>query len=153
MDSSGLPVGLLAFEWDESTMLDTPIMSVLETSLDYSSTQQGAISSNLANLNTPGYQRKDASFATVLAEAGDADHGQPLGLAADTVGQMTNVGEPSSGSVPLETDSSSPMRVDGNNVDVDIEMSKLAENQIYYQAVSQFLGGQISSLKYVIGGG
>jgi flagellar basal-body rod protein FlgB len=131
-------------------MLDTPLMSLLETSLDYSSTQQSAISANLSNLNTPGYQRKDADFATVLSQAAETD-GRPAGLLSGSIPK--DGGESADGAVPLVTDTSSPMRVDGNNVDVDIEMSKLAKNQIYYQAVSQFMGGQLSNLKYVIGGG
>jgi flagellar basal-body rod protein FlgB len=53
----------------------------------------------------------------------------------------------------LVTDTSGAMRADGNNVDVDTEMSKLAKNQIYYQAVSEFMGDQLSNLKYVISGG
>jgi flagellar basal-body rod protein FlgB len=141
-------------------MLDTPIMSLLETSLDYSSTQQAAISSNLANINTPGYVRKDASFATVLDQASRGDNsGFPqVIMQTDGSGQMSpslTGGSESAdtGGVPVVADTSSAMRVDGNNVDVDTEMSKLAENQIYYQAVSQFMGGQLTSLKYVIGGG
>ncbi len=138
-------------------MLDTPIMSLLERSLDYSSTQQAAISANLSNVNTPGYERKDASFATVLAQATDGatDQSAPLPGLINQPGHIPIDGAYTSptGGVPVVTDTSGEMRIDGNNVDVDTEMSKLAENQIYYQAVSQFMGGQLSNLKYVIGGG
>jgi flagellar basal-body rod protein FlgB len=160
METSVLPVTLLVHENEVNTMLDTPIMSLLETSLDYSSTQQSALAANIANLNTPGYERKEASFASVLAQAsgGDQNSAAPLPALTDSSGQINfNTGFDGNttpdGEVPVVTDTSAPMRVDGNNIDVDSEMSRLAENQIYYQAVSQFMSGQFSGLKYVISGG
>jgi flagellar basal-body rod protein FlgB len=135
-------------------MLDTPLMSLLETSLDYASTQQAAISSNLANVNTPGYTRKDASFATVLEQASDSGSNPETALPMNAPGGGVLSSESDDrGSVPIVSDTSSPMRVDGNNIDIDTEMTNLAKNQIYYQAVSQFIGQDLSDLKYVVGGG
>ena len=128
----------------------SPTLQSLRLTMDDAAVRQQAIASNIANVNTPGYQRKDADFATVLSQAAETD-GRPAGLLSGSIPK--DGGESADGAVPLVTDTSSPMRVDGNNVDVDIEMSKLAKNQIYYQAVSQFMGGQLSNLKYVIGGG
>lgn len=124
------------------------MLSLLETSLDYSSTQQTAISSNISNVNTPGYERKDASFAAVLNQAAQGDNA-PSGILGSTDASAS----PNGGEISLVTDTSGAMRADGNNVDVDTEMSKLAKNQIYYQAVSEFMGDQLSNLKYVISGG
>ena len=44
-------------------------------------------------------------------------------------------------------DSSTIMRADDNNVDIDIEMASLAKNQLYYNAVATELNGHISRLK------
>ena len=44
-------------------------------------------------------------------------------------------------------DSSTIMRADDNNVDIDIEMASLAKNQIYYNAVVTELNGHVSRLK------
>ncbi|NLZ51592.1 MAG: flagellar basal body rod protein FlgB, partial [Thermoanaerobacteraceae bacterium] len=44
-------------------------------------------------------------------------------------------------------------RNDGNNVDVDEEMVKLAQNTLYYQALSQQVGAHFALLKTVINGG
>ena len=41
----------------------------------------------------------------------------------------------------------------GNSVDMDKEMTDLATNQIYYNAVTDRLSGKFSSLQNVIRGG
>ena len=42
------------------------------------------------------------------------------------------------------------MRVDGNNVDIDVEMANLAKNQIYYNAMAKKIGSYIQGVKNVI---
>lgn len=41
----------------------------------------------------------------------------------------------------------------GNNVDIDFEMSQMAQNQIYYNALIDRLNGQFNSIKTVLGSG
>ncbi|MCY8282095.1 flagellar basal body rod protein FlgB, partial [Bacillus inaquosorum] len=41
----------------------------------------------------------------------------------------------------------------GNNVDVDKEMTELAQNQINYQALVERMNGKFNSLKTVLTGG
>ena len=50
----------------------------------------------------------------------------------------------------MEEDGQTTMRVDKNNVDIDIEMASLAKNQLYYNAMATELGSYISRLKGVI---
>ena len=45
-----------------------------------------------------------------------------------------------------------PLRLDGNNVDVDMEMAALAENQIEYNAYTRLLTDKISIMRSVIKG-
>jgi flagellar basal-body rod protein FlgB len=131
-------------------MLDTPTISVLETALDYASVRQDALADNLANVNTPGYQRKDASFAQVLAKAGGDDSAIPIAGLRDNARDFVIGTDPSSNNIDVETDGGGAMRLDGNNVDVDIEMGRVAKNDIYYQGLSDLIAGQFSTLKYVI---
>ena len=44
-------------------------------------------------------------------------------------------------------DNSTTIRNDGNNVDIDLEMSKVAENTLHYNALAQALSSQFSILK------
>ena len=42
------------------------------------------------------------------------------------------------------------LRPDGNNVDIDSEMTKLSENTVLYQALSQLVKMKLSELRSVI---
>ena len=130
-------------------MLETPTLSLVERALDYASKRQEALADNIANIDTPGYQRKDASFADVLAASNGGDaSGQLAGLTADP--RDIPIGPRADGAIQVETDPSGPMRIDGNNVDIDAEMARLAQNQVYYQTLTEIAGRQFSDMKYVI---
>ncbi len=51
------------------------------------------------------------------------------------------------------TDNATSLRVDGNNVDVDAEMARLAETQLLHGAVSGLLRERIAMLRYAINEG
>jgi flagellar basal-body rod protein FlgB len=98
------------------------------------------LSNNIANVNTPGYKRQDVSFDGVLQQAlQSADDGNDSALDNATP--------------QAYTDTTSTMRADGNNVDIDNEMSQLAQNNVRYNALVQLAGKQMSMLSYAISGG
>ena len=53
--------------------------------------------------------------------------------------------------ISVSRDRSKSMRVDGNNVDLDNEMARLAETVINYNTVSELVSIKLSILKSVIG--
>ncbi len=111
---------------------------ILYKSLDAGSLRSRAIAQNLANIATPGYQRKEVSFEDQLqnllekkikADATQEGHAETrLGKALDEVKPYAY--EAQDPSLPGEI----------NNVDVDQEMAKLAENQILYNYALNFSG-------------
>ena len=131
-------------------MVDVELFSntfrVLEKSLDYSSAKQKVISQNIANVDTPNYKAKDVvknSFqgalqASIEAYRTDSRH---LNFNADT------------NSSTIVTQQNGTYNNNGNSVDMDKEMTDLATNQIYYNAVTDRLSGKFSSLQNVIRGG
>lgn len=132
-------------------MLDTPTLALLSKALDYASARQEALANNIANANTPGYRRKDASFADVLAcaEGGDAERMVQI----DEITRRFFPGDKRGrSSVEIVESGEGAMRIDGNNVDMDAEMSRLAQNQIYYDTCSQMTSAQFVNLKSVIEG-
>ncbi|MDR3710580.1 MAG: flagellar basal body rod protein FlgB [Capsulimonadaceae bacterium] len=132
-------------------MLDTPTLNVLSRALDYASTRQEVLANNIANANTPGYRRKEASFEDVLATA---EGGAPARIAQINASSRRFRENGINGRPTvevIETDDGA-MRIDGNNVDMDAEMSRLAQNQIYYDTCAQLTSGQFTSLKSVIEG-
>jgi flagellar basal-body rod protein FlgB len=99
-----------------------------------------AISGNIANVDTPGYKRKDVAFESLLSEAlmtssGKLDKSELAGI------------------IPkVTTDRSSlSYRLDGNNVDIDSEMSYLAENQLKYNALINQVNYKFNWLKDAMG--
>ena len=93
---------------------------------------------NIANANTPGFQRSDVNFQAALQQAFSTG-------AAATPGQIQQV------SFQPQTDSSGAMRVDGNSVDINTEMADLSENTLDYQALESIMGTRMSILKTAIG--
>lgn len=46
-----------------------------------------------------------------------------------------------------------PLRLDGNNVDVDMEMTELAKNTLFYNTLSQKIAKELALLKKIINEG
>lgn len=123
-------------------------INTLEQAMNYSSSKQKVISQNIANVDTPNYKARDVSFKTefdrVLSNTIKANRTDP---------RHFTFSSSSSSNFPLFNQSSGTFNQNGNNVDIDKEMSELAKNQIYYNAVADRLGSKFNSLKTVIRGG
>jgi flagellar basal-body rod protein FlgB len=106
--------------------------------LDASALRSRVTAQNLANVDTPGYKRKEVSFEDQLQDAlkkklpGTAtqpDH-MPFGKGIDLSSIVPKVFEAPDQTLPGEI----------NNVDVDMEAAKMAENQILYNYGIKFAG-------------
>jgi flagellar basal-body rod protein FlgB len=95
--------------------------SALEVAIRGTEQRQTVLANNLANVNTPGFKRSDVSFQGALADALQSSGGDTSAVDAT--------------SFQTTTDSSTSMRADGNNVDVDIESANLAKNQLLFDSV------------------
>ena len=114
--------------------------------------RQEVISNNIANVNTPNFKKSDVVFEELLAkEIGMDDSGRlPLVRTHD---RHLPVGMIGGAKASIQEDDTTTMRVDNNNVDIDIEMASLAKNQLYYNAMATELGGYVNKLKNVIKSG
>ena len=126
---------------------------VQEKTLDAAWLRNDVLSHNLANVDTPRYNRKDVDFESFMRSALTEDmddlivkrrHGFKMGKQSD----LSSV-------KPLVTEdyNSMSMRIDGNNVDVDAEMAQMAKNTIKYNTVTENINGKFSKLKHVISEG
>lgn len=114
----------------------------LTKAIEGSQRRQEAIASNLANLNTRNYKASRVSFEGELKKAlGEAQKNRDFETAKNKIEQI----------VPKAVkDQSSRMNNDGNNVDLDQEMSLMAANQILYQTLIQQLNQKYQTMSYVI---
>lgn len=132
-----------------STWLSGDVMTYLVKGLDTSSLRQRVHAHNLANLNTPGFKRSYVEFEEILKNAMTGTE-RSLAVTRENHigGRAKGVPEPR-----VVRDASTSMRPDGNNVDVDKEMTMLAINQLYYSALSQQLSDKLAMIRYVINEG
>ncbi|WP_071459438.1 flagellar basal body rod protein FlgB [Bacillus massilinigeriensis] len=122
--------------------------SILEKGMDYSSLQQKVISQNIANADTPNYKPKGVAFKSFYEEA----LRNPMEAYKTNVKHFDFQGT-SAQSRKIITRSNVNYNANGNGVDLDKEMSNLAGNQIYFNALTDRISGKFNSLQTVIRGG
>ena len=137
----------MAFEISKS-------FDILEKSLHYRKIRQDMIASNIANADTPYYRPKDIRFEEALEEEVNKKFNIPtppkLELAKTSPMHL---------SAADDTDEVEPIvffrdghlaRNDGNSVDIDVETTEMAKNNLAYNATIQALRKDIDIFKAVI---
>ncbi len=119
-------------------------VNVLEKAADASWKRENLIANNIANVNTPGYKRKDLNFESVLREElGNCKH--------ESLEHKVNKVELARLNPTVFTDYENfSYRLDGNNVDIDTEQVELASEQIKYQALTTSISSEFSRMRDVI---
>jgi flagellar basal-body rod protein FlgB len=123
-------------------------ISSLDHALNYSSLKQKIISQNIANVDTPNYKAKDVRFKTVFQN----ELNQEVKMNRTDARHLDFSGESNSRS-GITSRQNVMYNNNGNSVDLDQEMSDLATNQIYYNALVDQLNSKFSTLQNVIRGG
>ncbi len=130
------------------TIFDKSSIPILVKSLDASMLRSRTIANNIANVNTPGYQRLEVTFEDELRKA--LDYSKLKGKR--TSEKHLKLGRPDFSSlaptVRKPVDPTLPSGV--NNVDIDTEMAKLAENQLLFNFSAKFLKGKYTKLNAAI---
>ncbi len=92
-------------------------VEMLQGYLNVLTNRQQMITSNMANIDTPGYRTKDVNFSAAMRQVmdggGDGSGARLLPASLETAGL--------------------PERPDGNNVSVDRESLALAQTQLQFQ--------------------
>ena len=122
-------------------------INVLDKALDASNLRETVITNNLANVNTPGYKRREVDFESLLRQELDKIKWNSL----DEKIQDVNLGHLDAGvHFDMQTYGYN-YRLDGNNVDVDVENVELASEQLRYQLLSDSVTQEFSRLQMAIG--
>jgi flagellar basal-body rod protein FlgB len=117
-----------------------PTIVGLQKAMSGSMLRQQLLSDNLANANTPGFKRSDVDFESALAQAFGGGAG---GSSASSLSQLQ---------FTPQQDTTSTVRADGSNVDVDTEMSDLAQNSLAYNAFTSVLTARLKIISTAIEG-
>lgn len=132
-------------------ILDSTI-GALNTSLNLREMNQGVVSSNIANADTPGYKAKTMEFESAFRDALGVGDALPMqgGEAGHIVRSVTDPIDPE-----IYEDPNGVESLDGNTVNRSAEMVKMQENQLMYDASVEMMKKKLGMLKYSVseGGG
>ena len=117
-------------------MGDDLTFGLLSKLLDGAVLRHRVIANNLANANTPGYQRRVVSFSEELAQAVASRDAGAIRATMPTV-RLSN--EPA-------------RRPDGNNVRTERELADLMHNQLLFSTCTQLLSARIAADRAAITG-
>ncbi len=110
-----------------------------------------SVGQNLANVNTPGYARREVSFEDQLDDVINGPKRLPM--AATDPGHIVLHPRSAEEVVPREDRITDQLyRLDRNNVDPEIELAKLTETRMGYDGMTSFLTKKVSVYRTAIGG-
>jgi flagellar basal-body rod protein FlgB len=141
-------------------IFNDPTSRAVRTALSGLQMRQQAIANNIANVDTPEYKAQAVSFEEALQSelTGSAkQRPQMLTLGLNTTDARHIPLKPTVRNfeakpvTSLSTNGS--LRQDGNNVDVEREMTKLAETQVTYNAMGQTASAKLNLLRTAINEG
>ena len=120
--------------------------ALLKKSMDASALRSKVSANNIANINTKGYKKSYVTFEETL----NGSMGEDTMKTNNSKHMQTGS---SFGDVTVKREENTSMRQDGNNVDIDLEMTNQAANTLMYNALVKQVNSKISLTSYVIGGG
>jgi flagellar basal-body rod protein FlgB len=113
------------------SLMNNAQLHLLERFMDLSTERQKLLTSNMANIDTPGYRTRDIDFHGELVRAmQDEEDGPTEPLVREVPGLI--------------------VRPDGNNVSVDREGLLLSQVQLQFDAASQLVREQFKVLNVAI---
>lgn len=112
-------------------------LDLLSRLLHASEMRQKVIGQNIANVNTPGYQRLEVDFEAALAA--ELSKGEATSEALQAQPQISRT-------------SGLAARADGNNVDIDMEIGQMNKNALLQQVYLQVMGAEMGMMRKAIDG-
>ena len=125
-------------------MIQNEVNSLLKRSMDVTTQANKAIANNIANVNMRDYKRHYVPFEQVMKESNAS------GNLKTTSEKHIGIGNKG---IQIKRDNSTSMREDGNNVDIEAEMTSQASNTMMYESLVRFVNEKINNTNRVIKGG
>jgi len=110
---------------------------VVQRAMEGASLRQQVLTNNLANADTPGFKASDVDFQSSLEAAlSSSDPTSALGALSFTPTTATGTS----------------ITADGNNVDMNQQLSDLTENALEYETLADIEKTRMSELQSAMGG-
>ena len=124
-------------------------VKMLQNLLDYCAVKNNTIAKNIANIGTENYKREDVEFKNILDEnvnsilkTSDSKHISAIQSGAGDDSKFNHL-----------FDQSDDMESGINNVNIDREMTELAENTLRFKFASRKVSDYYRNIQSVIKGG
>jgi flagellar basal-body rod protein FlgB len=124
-------------------------VALLSHALDYRSANHGVISGNLANIDTPGYRTQELSFDQELRRAVDKEG---VSMKKTDERHFPRSTDLYNGKGSHELESSAQEINESNQLNIDLEMAKMVQNNLLYEASAKLLAKKFEGLRMVIEG-
>ena len=127
-------------------------IAALQRTLNAGSLRHKVLTSNIANIDTPNYK----AFEVVMEDALKRNNRSAGPIEMVRTSSRHLVGRHSSSNpikVRVADSTRFTLRADGNTVDLDRTMGKLAQNTILYRSAAQIIRKKFQGLKNAIQGG
>ena len=112
-------------------------VDLVNKAIDASLLRKQLIGQNISNVDTPNYKRKDIDFESVLLK-----EIQNRGIKNIDLNQLN---------AEIYTDHArSSYRMDGNNVDIEVERSEEAKVELRYNALVSRITDQLGRMKTIL---
>lgn len=132
-------------------IFDSETFVILKKALDTATLRQQALSSNIANVDTPGYKRADVSFEEELKSA--LNKQERLELKTTDKKHLSNKLELENVHPKIFRQQDSYMRNDFNNVDIELEMAAISKNNVAYNALAELISNKLKMVRSAINEG
>lgn len=123
----------------------------LKTGMDATWKRSEVILNNMANADVPGFKRSTVRFEEYYQAA--LMEGDSAFKLKQTREKHIDIGSANPPVMQVETDTSTSMRMDENNVDIETEMTDLTTTVLQYQTLQTKLVGEFGQLRIAITGG
>ena len=117
--------------------------NLIKSGIKASNVRAKAIANNMANINTKDYKKFNVVFEENLKKE---DNSSELELKRTKSAHFASSNSEND-NISIEQDTSTSMRSDGNNVDLDIEKVNQAANTLKYNALITKINGTFNNLK------
>ncbi len=132
----------------DKLLFSDPVPMMMKKSLDFNSTRHLLVSNNIAQMDTPGYKANDVDFKSQLRDA--VGSGSNINLKTTHKNHIGPGKMALKNLAPLPHEEDLQAKSNGNNVNIDYEMAKLAENQIDFNAVTQMMMKRGSTVRSAV---
>lgn len=136
---------------------DAALVEALRRHMSLAATRQVIATSNLANVDTPGYKAQELDFTTTLDQQLGSSVGPTLPMARTTGGHLAGTADAAAtgpvAGIPTRDVEGAVERRDGNTVQLDRELLTMVNAAGDFSRAQTALAAKFKLLRYAIGEG